>query len=382
MSQSTITDTSSIEDVKAWIKSLEFSENVVNALFKQEVDGETLFELTRERLISPPYNFTYGVASKLIHNIDQLQPTLQEPQYELNLLKRFRSDLIKEITKGLIDNYCFISPTKESSVQLYNNNLEIIPPDLIQRFSDQVDFTKSFKFVAKGMSSSVYSVLETHEQHDLLTIVKIYNNVVYKDTELQALTKLSHLPCIPTIKADGLTWILIQPFGQLIRENIHPWSHYQKLLKTIVDAHTIGIVHRDIRPSNIVVADGHPYLIDWASSVTINSTSPYEGTFYTASSQVLISLSNGSHHQSTSIDDLVSFVKTFLVIRLCLVDDEIHSVQRDDPLSLDECWRDLETTILDPLSFDVDYLIDRHQNEERIEEDDGGVSNEDRGDRL
>ena len=65
------------------------------------------------------------------------------------------------------------------------------------------------------------------------------------------------------------------------------------LLESLETMHANGIIHRDIRPSNIVVCPHlNLVLIDWASAAETQTATAYVGTTHYAAEDVLLALEN------------------------------------------------------------------------------------------
>jgi hypothetical protein len=114
---------------------------------------------------------------------------------------------------------------------------------------------------------------------------------------------------------------------------------YENLVDDLEKLHHLGLVHRDIRPDNLVYI---PYdgcserlvLIDWSSSVYENTTTCFEGTVRYASDDVLNVLTMGKNEINyTHQDDLCSLVKVFLG-KILSVDDNLISLNKQDGISI------------------------------------------------
>ena len=73
----------------------------------------------------------------------------------------------------------------------------------------------------------------------------------------------------------------------------------QQLLESLKEAHRIGVVHRDIRPENIIMdSSGVARLIDWGAAYTANAHMAIAqgliGTFRYDSDAVLEAATQGS----------------------------------------------------------------------------------------
>jgi len=80
-------------------------------------------------------------------------------------------------------------------------------------------------------------------------------------------------------------------------------------------AHKVGVVHRDVRPDNMMVFKGQAYLVDWGYAVKIGFKGTYSGTFHFASDAVLQALSNATAVSAKPQYDLESLVKALLAVK-------------------------------------------------------------------
>ncbi|GAM25478.1 hypothetical protein SAMD00019534_086530 [Acytostelium subglobosum LB1] len=176
-------------------------------------------------------------------------------------------------------------------------------PDVPQPILD------TLKYKTSGLSSFVYTAM----MGPMDVIVKVYKKQSDQTREVTVLKELTG-PRVPTIKAEGSNWIIISPAGKVV-DSTTKFNIFPMILDTIISAHKKGIIHRDIRPSNIIIYVG-PILIVWSSSISDTlSPTPYEGTIYTASNRVLQYLADDKFNiLSTKADDLESFVKTLIIL--------------------------------------------------------------------
>jgi len=129
-----------------------------------------------------------------------------------------------------------------------------------------------------------------------------------KNTEVQILKKLSNIPSIPILEAEGENFIVITPFGTKFEnfENSHQLTKFLQMLKKV---HDVGIIHRDIRPSNLIIKDNLVYLIDWGFAVEKDKPEIYKGTLWCAANEILTSKTNSI--ASKPQHDLIMFVKMY-----------------------------------------------------------------------
>jgi hypothetical protein len=81
-------------------------------------------------------------------------------------------------------------------------------------------------------------------------------------------TGVGHAAKIPTVVGVEGEWMLITPVGLPFTAQTLKFYHIQKLLETLKLIHAAGIVHRDVRFSNIfMLENGEVFLNDWGSSV-------------------------------------------------------------------------------------------------------------------
>lgn len=83
---------------------------------------------------------------------------------------------------------------------------------------------------------------------------------------------------VPNVVATEGNWSLITPKGSLLSRDTITKIHIDRLVQTLKLVHAAGIIHRDVRMSNIFyLSDDQVLLNDWGSSVPANEASLYAG---------------------------------------------------------------------------------------------------------
>ena len=204
-------------------------------------------------------------------------------------------------------------PSRELVAKVYINN-----PSMAKLEKERLQALKAV--LGKGNQSAVSEVgapFEIHQNNDSLNIPLVVADIQH-DAELigiivEPVGKMV-LPC-GGISGDGVRTV---------------GKHYADLVSVIEKAHSVGIIHRDIKPNNILVyydgvsPDGIIILNDWSSSYIGNAAVRWIGT-YGYSSYV------DGLYVPNKIDDCNALIKTIY----SLVTQESPPEERDH---VDSFW--------------------------------------------
>jgi len=117
---------------------------------------------------------------------------------------------------------------------------------------------------------------------------------------------LSNIPGVPFLEAEGKDFIVIRPAGNEF-ERFKTGTQVKDFVQMLKQVHNHKIIHRDIRPSNLILHEDHVYLIDWGFAVDDGTTEPYRGGLWCAANEILTSSSGLI--PSKPQHDLIMFLK-------------------------------------------------------------------------
>jgi len=141
--------------------------------------------------------------------------------------------------------------------------------------------------IARGGMATVY--LARDVRHDRRVAIKVLREEVAAAVgadrflaEIRVTASLQHphiLPLFDSGKANGLLWYAM-PFvegetlrSRLVREGQLPIAEAVRLAREIAEAldhaHVRGIVHRDVKPENVLLRDGHALVADFGIALAL-----------------------------------------------------------------------------------------------------------------
>lgn len=180
------------------------------------------------------------------------------------------------------------------------------------------------EYLGSGHFSVVYKSVEDHGEAFVVKVLKTPGQAAVKQEVdcLAAIAKIGQVRIAPELVnleiSDGYGFAS-KPVGKHGKLTLPMILELADDLKLV---HDNGIVNRDIRPSNLVVAGDHALICDWGSATKLGKETLYEGTVSTASNNVLqylLYLKGGNNdgplgYTSTAADDISSLTRTILLI--------------------------------------------------------------------
>jgi serine/threonine protein kinase len=172
--------------------------------------------------------------------------------------------------------------------------------------------------LGSGASSNVYSGAST--THGPVVIKRFKHGFESElKTEIQVMEILSQVSGVPKLVSSGPDYLLSKSFGIPMRHNFVHEDFFPQLVDILVNVHSLRVVHRDIRPKNILIKkrdQTKPLLIDWGyAALLTRHESKYYGTKTFASDSILrlMSENKASEYKPSCSHDLESLVKVFFV---------------------------------------------------------------------
>jgi len=174
------------------------------------------------------------------------------------------------------------------------------------------EMVKITSFLGEGATSRVYAAL-FQGQHGVLKLLKDgFHSLADREAQI-----LDHLvqngvsgipPSCKKVRHDAL--FFGEEYTHVVALSL---DQLKGLVRCLEEAHSAGVVHRDVRPSNIMQdMSGMVRLIDWGLSHQDSTPTPFAGTFRYASDEVLESAINFKTRCPLPRDDLQSIVRVIL----------------------------------------------------------------------
>lgn len=199
------------------------------------------------------------------------------------------------------------------------------------------------RWLGEGTTSNVYAV-KVDNAECAVKVAKAGYSISMDVTNLSKLKDIKGIPKIVT--SDSQSNLIITPVAEqftlmlLFKKKMH--RRLGDLVDTLHCAHERGIVNRDVRVANILLAEDEIIIVDWGFAASLNEPHSYAGTTHFASTKVLKKLAAG---QDTFVfdasDDLVSLVRSLYVLaRLdrARMQSVLLEIGNDEFAQLLECW--------------------------------------------
>lgn len=199
------------------------------------------------------------------------------------------------------------------------------------------------KKLEEGATSVVYEA----QRSGLPTVLKVYKSGFerFADSEAQILAHLVKNTVAGIRECDKVGPPVALAFPEVFdRIEVVTSTHVQQLLECLKGAHRVGVVHRDIRPENLMVdSSGTAQLIDWGAAYMASSDVAVAqgliGTFRYASDEVLEAAIEGTAREPKAADDLESLVRTVLAINTATIRMELAQLVQGDFAAARDFWR-------------------------------------------
>lgn len=200
-----------------------------------------------------------------------------------------------------------------------------------------------WRWLGEGATSYVYAV-DVGSVQCAAKVAKPGHSISMDVSNLEKLQDIKGIPKI--VMSDPPSVLLITPvaeqlnLAQLFKNKMH--NRVGELVETLECAHNRGIVNRDIRIANILIAEDQFIIVDWGFATSSNEPEEYAGTSHFASTRVLKILEEG---QYTLVfepsDDLVSLVRSlyaFTRLNRMRVRSGLTDLSNDDFAEIQEFW--------------------------------------------
>jgi serine/threonine protein kinase len=130
-----------------------------------------------------------------------------------------------------------------------------------------------------------------------------------RELELYQLLAKGNVANVPTCSHHGDNYLVLSDHGRQLCTS-DPSYALVDVIDALQSAHSLGLVHRDVRPANITIRDGKATLIDWGFAVTLDYGGSFAGTTSFASDHVL-----KSPRTYRPEDDLHSLVRSLVYLK-------------------------------------------------------------------
>lgn len=202
------------------------------------------------------------------------------------------------------------------------------------------------RFLGSGATSHVLCVKGDDDTEYAAKVPLSWKDLAIDHQMLTALKDVEGVPKVLGWFEDGKT-LKIHPVGRgLSRKQLSSWSWMVPgLVDVLRKAHDLGIINRDVRPDNIMIAKGDSeetemlYILDWGYAVTKNQLSAFSGGVLYASERILGQLADGDCEVlAEGRDDLEALVHTIFSLRFHEKHKMLRGLKRDDFGELRMFW--------------------------------------------
>jgi hypothetical protein len=145
----------------------------------------------------------------------------------------------------------------------------------------------SYKVTEKVGSGATSTVWRSGE-HVIKHYAPTFRDVI--DSEASFLNLLD-FDGVPKVVSKGQDFLVLKPFGKSVERGKLTQKQLRSLVNILRNAHKKGVVHRDIRWSNLIIDQkGEVVLIDWGFAAKSNIPNHYKGSVEYAASDILQNL--------------------------------------------------------------------------------------------
>lgn len=199
----------------------------------------------------------------------------------------------------------------------------------------------------KKLEEGATSIAYEAQHNGLPAVLKIYKTgfEAYADPEAQILNHLTEHHVVGISGCEKVGPPVALKFPEIFDPmEVVTSAHVKQILECLKGAHGAGVVHRDIRPENIMVnSNGEARLIDWGAAYMANGGSgstEFIGTFRYASDAVLEAAINSSPRKPQPEDDLGSLVRAVLAINTVTIRQELAQLKQEDFRKARTFWQE------------------------------------------
>ena len=242
--------------------------------------------------------------SKFVRDLIRLHNRVRRPVYGVVLdLGRAVCFRLSGMEEGGIPNLSKTPVQSGGDVRTLMTRIVSLQPRDLGVGSVEFNFSDDGRLVypKRILGSGAQGVVYQADGEDGDIFIKQVHTREHYDTETSVLKCLSQIKGVPQLlrRDDEKLAFAAIPVGRritLFRQNLQIPKFAAFLTETLKCAHEKGVVHRDVRPSNLAVAkDNHPVLLDFGCACRTGEEIAYSGSVHYAAEDVLIQLRNRIH---------------------------------------------------------------------------------------